>query len=66
MGGHSDDGMSIPRPAEKGAGRRLHGDLPALPGCVSYGATVDEPCVMSREAIAFYIEDVIEFGEPIP
>lgn len=34
--------------------------VPVLPGCVSYGATVDEACEMAREAIALYIEDLAE------
>lgn len=40
--------------------------VPVLPGCVSYGATVDEACEMAREAIALYIEDLVACGEEIP
>lgn len=40
--------------------------VPVLPGCVSYGTTVDEACEMARDAIALYIEDLIERGEEIP
>lgn len=40
--------------------------VPVLPGCVSYGATVDEACEMAREAIALYIEDLVTCGEEIP
>ena len=40
--------------------------VPVLPGCVSYGATVDEACEMAREAIALYIEDLADCGEEVP
>jgi len=40
--------------------------VPTLPGCVTFGETVDEAIAMAREAIAFYIEDLQEKGEEIP
>lgn len=40
--------------------------VPALPGCVSYGTTVDEACAMAREAMALYIEHLADLGEEIP
>jgi predicted RNase H-like HicB family nuclease len=40
--------------------------VPTLPGCVTYGETVDEAIVMAREAIELYIEHLQEKGEEIP
>ena len=41
-------------------------DVPALPGCHTYGATPDEALANAREAIEAYLEDLRESGEPIP
>ncbi|KQC04984.1 MAG: antitoxin HicB [Methanoculleus sp. SDB] len=40
--------------------------VPTLPGCVTFGETVDEAIAMAREAIGLYIEDLREKGEDIP
>jgi antitoxin HicB len=40
--------------------------VPTLPGCVTFGETVDEAIAMAREAIEVYIEDLQEKGEEIP
>jgi len=40
--------------------------VPALPGCVTFGTTVEEAIEMAREAIGLWIEDLIEQGEPVP
>ena len=40
--------------------------VPTLPGCVTFGETVDEAIAMAREAIELYIEDLQEKGEEIP
>ena len=40
--------------------------VPALPGCVSYGATKEEALRNIREAIAVYVEDLEAEGEDIP
>lgn len=40
--------------------------LPDLPGCVAAGATREETEGLIREAIAFHLEGLREFGEPIP
>ncbi len=40
--------------------------VPALPGCVSQGATRGEALANAREAIAAYIESLEKHGEPIP
>ncbi len=40
--------------------------VPALPGCITYGETVDEAIQMAREAIELYIEELRNRGESIP
>lgn len=40
--------------------------VPTLPGCVTYGETMDEAIVNVREAIELYIESLIAHGEPVP
>ena len=40
--------------------------VPSLPGCVTYGDTIDESIEMAREAIELYIESLVERGEEIP
>lgn len=40
--------------------------VPALPGCVTVGATVEEALSMAADAIALWIEDLADAGEPIP
>lgn len=40
--------------------------IPALPGCVTQGETLDEGLVMAEDAIKGYLEVLIERGEPIP
>ena len=40
--------------------------VPALPGCVTYGKTVEEAIEMARDAITGYIESLIDDGEAIP
>jgi predicted RNase H-like HicB family nuclease len=40
--------------------------VPALPGCVTQGETIDECLANAREAISVYLEDLIASGEPIP
>jgi len=40
--------------------------VPALPGCVSYGADREEALRNIREAIEAYVEDMEEEGEDIP
>ena len=41
-------------------------NVPALPGCITYGETVDESITMAKEAIALYLESLAEHGEDIP
>ncbi len=40
--------------------------VPALPGCVTEGATVEEALANAREAISLTLEDLAARGEPIP
>jgi predicted RNase H-like HicB family nuclease len=40
--------------------------VPALPGCVSQGATRQEVMANIREAIELYVEDCIAAGDPVP
>jgi antitoxin HicB len=40
--------------------------VPALPGCVTYGRTLDEARKMARDAISGYIESLKKHHEPIP
>jgi predicted RNase H-like HicB family nuclease len=41
-------------------------NVPALPGCITYGEDIDEAIAMAKEAIALYIEELQERGEDIP
>jgi antitoxin HicB len=40
--------------------------VPALPGCISQGDTREEALANIREAIALYVEDCRETGDPVP
>ena len=40
--------------------------VPALPGCVTYGRTVDEAREMAKDAIAGYIASLRKHKDPIP
>ncbi len=40
--------------------------VPVLPGCVTYGKTIQEAIRMAKEAIEIYIEVLAEKGEEIP
>ncbi|GAB3920261.1 type II toxin-antitoxin system HicB family antitoxin [Mucilaginibacter myungsuensis] len=41
-------------------------NVPALPGCITYGETLEEAKVNAKEAIELYIESLKEHGEDIP
>lgn len=49
-------------PDEKG----YHAFVPALPGCHSFGDTVEEAQTNILEAIEVHVESMIEDGEPVP
>ena len=40
--------------------------VPSLPGCITWGETLEETKAMAREAISLYIEDMVANGEEIP
>lgn len=40
--------------------------VPALPGCITQGATRAEALANAREAIAAYLESLERHGEPVP
>lgn len=40
--------------------------VPALPGCHTQGETLEEAGRNVEEAVALYLESLIEHGEPIP
>jgi antitoxin HicB len=40
--------------------------VPLLPGCVTYGETIEEAKKMAKEAIELYLDSLIEDGEEIP
>lgn len=40
--------------------------VPALPGCISCGDTLEEALENIKDAVALYIQDCIKHGEPVP
>jgi len=40
--------------------------VPALPGCINQGGTIEECLAHAQEAIELYIEDLVASGEPVP
>jgi antitoxin HicB len=40
--------------------------VPSLPGCVTFGETLDEAKKMAEEAIMLYVESLVAHGEPVP
>jgi len=40
--------------------------VPSLPGCVTFGDTVEDGIEMAKEAIQLYIESLKKHGEAIP
>ena len=40
--------------------------VPSLPGCVTYGETIEQAIEMAKEAIGLYIESLKEHNEEIP
>jgi len=40
--------------------------VPSLPGCITYGDTIEEAIKMAKEAIELYIESLREHGDEIP
>lgn len=40
--------------------------VPSLPGCITYGRTIDEAKLMAQDAIDLYVSVLIDDGEKIP
>lgn len=40
--------------------------VPALPGCLTQGDSIEEAIAMAREAISLHLEGLIAEGLPIP
>jgi len=40
--------------------------VPALPGCVTQGDTVEEAIAMAKDAVTLYIESLVAEGRPVP
>jgi predicted RNase H-like HicB family nuclease len=40
--------------------------VPSLPGCVTYGRTIEDALAMAKEAITLHIEGMSASGEEIP
>jgi antitoxin HicB len=40
--------------------------VPSLPGCITWGESVEQAIEMAKEAIGAYVEVLKEEGEPIP
>ncbi len=53
-------------PFEKAADGSIWARVPDLDGCYSCGDTINEAKENVRDAIALYIEDLKEEGQPIP
>ncbi|HHW40959.1 MAG TPA: type II toxin-antitoxin system HicB family antitoxin [Syntrophomonadaceae bacterium] len=45
---------------------RWMAEVPALPGCVTWGNTKEQAIERIREAIELYLEVLTEEGKPIP
>jgi len=40
--------------------------VPTLPGCVTFGDTIEEAITMAKEAIELYLESLRAHGDEIP
>ena len=54
----------ILEPDEEGQGYTV--SVPALPGCVTQGKTLEEAIEMAKDAIELYLSVLRDRGEPIP
>ena len=41
-------------------------NVPALPGCVTYGESIDHAMSMAQEAIELYLATLRADGDPVP
>lgn len=44
----------------------FHASVPALPGCHTWGKTIDEARTMVRDAIDVYLRSLVADGEKVP
>ena len=40
--------------------------VPSLPGCVTFGDTLEESMSMAKEAIELYVESLLQHGDEVP
>lgn len=40
--------------------------VPSLPGCITYGRTLDEAKLMAKDAIGLYVSVLVDEGEAVP
>jgi predicted RNase H-like HicB family nuclease len=40
--------------------------VPLLPGCISFGKSIEEATTNAREAIELHIENLVAHNEPVP
>lgn len=40
--------------------------VPALPGCITQGDTIEEAIAMGKDAIQLYVETLLTEGLPVP
>ena len=40
--------------------------VPALPGCVTQGETLEEAIAMAKDAIRLHAETLLAYAEPVP
>jgi antitoxin HicB len=40
--------------------------VPSLPGCITFGDSLEEAVAMATEAIQLYLESMVSHGEEIP
>lgn len=47
-------------------GKRWTAEVPALPGCVTWGSSKDEALFMAKEAIGGWLASREALGKPVP
>jgi antitoxin HicB len=40
--------------------------VPSLPGCLTFGESIEDALANAREAVTLYVESLIADGEPVP
>lgn len=51
---------------QQGEDRMFVAEVPALPGCISQGATRAEALKNAHEAVEVYLESLRAHGDPVP